>query len=230
MSPSTIAQRIRSFPLSIGQLTFGGFLLVLLVIMITSVASVVAIRHIDTTFTELQRLQSVGDLAEEIDRRMNELRLAARDYVTNPEAHSTGVWDAASALNELLKKTRLELAPEQREMIDGVAARLATYRSGIERVTMLIARRDELIAALPALRENFDKVAAETPDRILAAALCGAQGRIAAALLTHDPASAEQAAQGMRILPIDDPEARGTVDAYAGAVVSISTRERQIAD
>src|SRR4051812_32583737 len=188
MSPSTIAQRIRSFPLSIGQLTFGGFLLVLLVIMITSVASVVAIRHIDTTFTELQRLQSVGDLAEEIDRRMNELRLAARDYVTDPEAHSTGVWDASSALTELLKKTRLELAPEQREMIDGVATRLATYRGGIERVTTLISRRDELIAALPPLRESFDRALSETGDRAAAVALVGAQGRIAAALLAHDPA------------------------------------------
>ena len=81
---AAIAQRIRSFSLSIGQLTFGSFLLVLAVIIITSIASVVAIRHIDTTFGELQRLQSVGDLAEDIDRRMNELRLAARDYVTDP--------------------------------------------------------------------------------------------------------------------------------------------------
>src|SRR3954454_9956344 len=192
MSLTNLAQRMRSFSFSIGQLTFGGFLLVLTVIMMTSFASVIAIRHIDTTFAELQRLQSVGDLAEEIHRRMNELRLAARDYVTNPEANSTGVWDAASALNELLKKTRLELAPEQREMIDGVAARLATYRSGIERVTMLIARRDELIAALPALRENFEKTVAETSDKAAAAALFSAQSRIAAALLAHDPASAEQ--------------------------------------
>src|ERR1051325_986494 len=96
MSLTTFARRIRSFSLSIGQLTFGGFLLVLAVILMTSVASVIAIRHIDTTFAELQRLQSVGDLAEEIDRRMNELRLAARDYVTNPEAQSTCAWDATS--------------------------------------------------------------------------------------------------------------------------------------
>src|SRR5213080_5102183 len=109
--------RMRSLSFSIGQLTFGSFLLVLAVIAATSMASVIAIRQIDSTFAELQRLQSVGDLAEEIDRRMNELRLAARDYVTDPGAHSTGVWDAASALNVLLKKTRLELAPEQREMI-----------------------------------------------------------------------------------------------------------------
>ena len=162
---AAIVQRIRSFSLSIGQLTFGSFLLVLAVIMMTSIASVVAIRHIDTTFAELQRLQSVGDLAEEIDRRMNELRLAARDYVTDPEAHSTGVWDAASALNVLLRKTRLELDPEQREMIDGVAARLSTYRSGIERVTALIARRDELIAALPPLREIFEKAVAKPRKR-----------------------------------------------------------------
>ncbi|HEU0083435.1 MAG TPA: PAS domain S-box protein [Bradyrhizobium sp.] len=230
MSPTPIVRRIRSLSLSIGQLTFGGFLLVLAVIMMTSIASVIAIRHIDTTFAELQRLQGVGDLAEEIDRRMNELRLAARDYVTDPEAHSTGVWNAASALNELLKKTRIELAPEQQEMIDGVAARLATYRGGIERVTALIGRRDELIAALPPLREAFDKALAETADRPTAAALYAAQGRIAAALLAHDPAGAEQAAQSMRALPIAEPSLRSAAGAYADAVVALSTRERQIAD
>jgi PAS domain S-box-containing protein len=227
---AAIAQRIRSFSLSIGQLTFGSFLLVLAVIMMTSIASVVAIRHIDATFAELQRLQSVGDLAEEIDRRMNELRLAARDYVTDPGAHSTGVWDAASALNVLLKKTRLELAPEQREMIDGVAARLSTYRSGIERVTTLIARRDDLIALLPPLRENFDKAIAETSDKVAAAALFSAQSRIATALLAHDPASAEQAAQSMRALNIEEQGLRNAVDGYAEAITALSTRERQIAD
>ena len=227
---AAIAQRIRAFSLSIGQLTFGSFLLVLAVIMMTSIASVVAIRHIDTTFGELQRVQSVGDLAEEIDRRMNELRLAARDYVTDPGAHSTGVWDAASALNVLLKKTRLELAPEQREMIDGVAERLSTYRSGIERVTTLIARRDDLIAILPPLRENFDKAIAETSDKAAAAALFSAQSGITAALLAHDPASAEQAAQSMRALAIDEQNLRNAVDGYAEAIIALSTRERQIAD
>jgi PAS domain S-box-containing protein len=227
---AAIAQRIRAFSLSIGQLTFGSFLLVLAVIMMTSIASVVAIRHIDSTFAELQRLQSVGDLAEEIDRRMNELRLAARDYVIDPGAHSTGVWDAASALNVLLKKTRLELAPEQREMIDGVAERLATYRGGIERVTTLIARRDDLIAVLPPLRENFDKAIAETSDKAAAVALFGAQSRIATSLLAHDPAGAEQAAQSMRALTIEEQGLRNAVDGYAEAIIALSTRERQIAD
>ena len=81
-----LSGRVRS--LSIGQMTFGSFLLVLAVIMVTSTASVIAIRHIDPTFAELQRLQSVGDLAEDIDRRMNELRLAARDFVTDPGTQS----------------------------------------------------------------------------------------------------------------------------------------------
>ena len=55
---AAIAQRIRSFSLSIGQLTFASFMLLLAMIVMTSVASVVAIRHIDATFAELQRLQS----------------------------------------------------------------------------------------------------------------------------------------------------------------------------
>src|SRR5207302_5058900 len=99
-----------------------------------SIASVVSIRHIDATFAELQHLQSLGDLAEEIDRRTNELRLAARDFVTDPAAPSDRIWHTSSSLTALLKKTRLELAPEQQEMIDGVTARLQNYREGIERV------------------------------------------------------------------------------------------------
>src|ERR1700683_660559 len=83
---AAIVRRNRSFSLSIGQLTFASFMLLLAMIVMTSVASVVAIRHTDATFAELQRLESVGDLAEEIDRRMNELRLAARDFVTDPGA------------------------------------------------------------------------------------------------------------------------------------------------
>src|SRR3954463_10412002 len=91
--PAAIAavfNRLRSMSLSIGQLTFGSFLLLLAVITATSMASVVAIRHIDATFTELQRLHGVGDLAEEIDRRMNELRLAARDSSPIPARSPTG--------------------------------------------------------------------------------------------------------------------------------------------
>src|SRR6476646_11701199 len=154
----------RSFSLSIGQLTFGSFLLVLAVIIITSTASVIAIRHIDSTFAELQRLQSVGDLAEDIDRRMNELRLAARDFVTDPGSQSLQVGEAATALGEVLKKTRLELAPEQQDMIDGVTERLSTYRSGIERISALIKRRAEMIVALPPLSEPSDAAIAETHD------------------------------------------------------------------
>jgi PAS domain S-box-containing protein len=220
----------RSFSLSIGQLTFGSFLLVLAVIIITSTASVIAIRHIDSTFAELQRLQSVGDLAEDIDRRMNELRLAARDFVTDPGTQSVQVGEAATSLSEVLKKTRLELAPEQQDMIDGVTERLATYRSGIERISALINRRAEMIVALPPLREKFDDAVAGSPDPLIASTLSQTQSRIASALLAHNPSAAEQAAQSMRTLAIPDPKLRTAVHDYAEAIIGISIRERQISD
>ena len=220
----------RSFSLSIGQLTFGSFMLVLAVIIITSTASVIAIRHIDSTFAELQRLQSVGDLAEDIDRRMNELRLAARDFVTDPGSQSLQVGEAATALSEVLKKTRLELAPEQQDMIDGVTERLSTYRGGIERISALINRRADLIVALPPMREKFDAAIAEALDPAIASALLQSQSRIASALLAHNPSAAEQAAQSMRSMTIADSNLRAAVDDYALAIANISTRERQISD
>jgi PAS domain S-box-containing protein len=226
---AAIAQRIRSFSLSIGQLTFASFMLLLAMIVMTSVASVVAIRHTDATFAELQRLQSVDDLAEEIDRRMNELRLAARDFVTDPAIPSSRVWEAAASLTPLLKKTRLELAPEQQYMIDGVTQRLANYRDGIERVSALIARRAELVTALPPVRERFEAAIAKVTDRAAANNLFQTQNRIAEALLAHDP-TAEQFAQRMRSLTIEDPTLRSAVDAYADSIISISSTEGQIAD
>jgi PAS domain S-box-containing protein len=227
--PSFLPSFSRSFSLSIGQLTFASFILLLAMIVMTSVASVVSIRHIDATFAEVQHLRSLGDLAEEIDRRMNELRLAARDFVTDPAAPSERIWDAASSLSTLLKKTRLELAPEQQEMIDGVTTRLQNYRDGIERVTALIAHRAELVAALPPVRERFESAIATVPDRATARSLFRAQNRIAAALLAHDPEEAEQSAQRMRALPIDDPTLRTAADDYAGAISTISETEAAIA-
>jgi PAS domain S-box-containing protein len=229
MPIAAIVQRMRSFALSIGQLTFGSFLLLLAMIVMTSVASVVSIGHIDATFAELQRLQGVGDLAEQIDRQVNELRLAARDFVTDPAAQSDRVGEAASALSALLKKTRLELAPEQQAMIDGVSARLQSYRDGIEQVTLLIERRSELLAALPPLRQRFEMAISTVPDRQTARNLFRAQNQVAAALLAHDPAAAEQAAQRMRALQIDDPPLRSAADAYADAIISISGTEAEIA-
>jgi PAS domain S-box-containing protein len=227
---TTLFRRARSSSLSIGQLTFGGFLLVLAIVMVTSVASVVAVHHLDTTFAELQRLQTVGDLAEEIDRRMNGLRLAARDFVTEPDAQPERVSQAAVALSELLKKTRLELAPEQQDMIDGVTARLATYREGIDRVSALIGRRAGLIMTLPPLRDQFESAIADIPDRSVARLLFRAQNQIASALLAHDPAGAEHFAQDMRSQNIGEPPLRAAVDAYADAIIAISKTETEIAD
>jgi PAS domain S-box-containing protein len=226
---AAIVRRIRSLSLSIGQLTFGSFMLLLAMIVMTSVASVVSIRHVDSTFAELQRLQDVGDLAEEIDRRMNELRLAARDFVTDPGAQSDRVGQAATALSTLLKKTRLELVPEQQNMIDGVTQRLANYRQGIERVSALIARREQLVAALAPIRERFESAIAEVPDRSTARSLFRAQNQVNAALLARDPAAAEQSARRMRALSIDDTALRAATDDYAGAISSIAGTEARIA-
>jgi PAS domain S-box-containing protein len=214
MSFAAIVRRIRSFSLSIGQLTFASFMLLLAMIVMTSVASVVSIGHIGATFAELQRLQSLGDVAEEIERRMNELRLAARDFVTDPGARPDRVGEAVSTLSALLKKTRLQLAPEQQDMIDGLMQRLANYRAGIDHVTALIARRAQQVAALSPLRERFEQAIAEVPDRAVA---------------RSDPAGAEQLAQTMRALPIDDPALRSAADAYADAIGSISATEAEIA-
>jgi PAS domain S-box-containing protein len=227
---AAIVQRIRSLPLSIGQLTFGSFLLVLAVITATSMASVIAIRHIDATFGELQRVQGVGDLAEEIDRRVNELRLAARDFVTDPNAQSDRVGEAVAALSALLKKTRLELAPEQQNMIDGVAQRFANYREGLDRVTALIGRRAELITALPPARERFEAAVAAMSDPVAASDLLRTQNQISEALLAHNPLAAEQAAQRMRKVTVSDSALAGAVGTYADAIVAVSETENQIAD
>jgi len=222
---SAITRRVRSYSLSIGQLTFGSFLLLLAVITATSMASVIAIRRIDSTFAELQRLQDVGDIAEEIDRRMNELRLAARDFVTDPGAKPDRVGEVASDLSALLKKTRLELAPEQQDMIDGVTQRLANYRDGIERVGGLIAHRAELLVMVSPARTEFEQALAQAPDRAEANSLVRAQDEITAALLAHDPAAAESTARRMRVLPISDPALRAATASYSDAVISIAGTE-----
>ncbi len=215
--------------MTIGQMIFGSFLLLLAVITATSMASVIAIRHVDSTFAELQRLQGVGDLAEEIDRRMNELRLAARDFVTDPGSRSDRVVQAATELNALLKKTRLQLAPEQQATIDGVAQRLANYREGIDRISELIARRAELLASLPAARESFEEAINTVTDRNTARALFRVQNQIGAALLARDPAGAEQAARSIRAMSIDDNALRGAADRYAEAIIAVAGTEDEIA-
>jgi PAS domain S-box-containing protein len=225
---AAILQRARSFSLSIGQLTFGSFLLLLTVIAATSMASVIAIRHIDSTFGELQRLQYVGDLAEEIDRQMNELRLAARDFVTDPGAQSDRVAQAATELSALLKKTRLQLAPEQQAMIDGVSQRLANYRQGIERVSDLISRRAALLAALPPLRARFEQAVAAAPDPASRRKMFLAQNEIANALLARDTAGAARAATRMQALTIDEPALQDAADAYAQAIAEIAGTESEI--
>jgi len=228
---SALLHSVRSRTLSIGQMTFGSFMLLLAIIAATSIGSVVAIRHIDSTFAELQRLQSVGDLAEEIERRMSDLRFAARQAVTEPGAQPAAkVFTAASSLTDLLKKTRLELAPDQQEMLDGVTERLTNYRDGLQRITELIPRRAELVAAIPARRETFAAAVAGLGDRKLAGELHEAQTRIAAALLSRDLTGAAEAARQMQTLTIADPAAAVAVRDYAEVIATTAATEQQIAE
>jgi len=221
-------RRIQSVSFSIGQLTFGSFTLLLAMIAMTSIASVVAIRHIDATFAELQHLQSLGEAAEEIDRRTKELRLAARDFVTDPAAPSGRVQEAAASLSTLLKNTRLQLVPEQQAMIDGVTQRLANYQEGMDRITALISSRAELVSVLPPVRARFEQAISDIPERATARELFRAQNRLTAALLGHDIAATEQSAGAMKSLKIDDAALRVATDAYADAVLAISSTEDQI--
>src|SRR5256885_5925070 len=98
------------------------------------------------------------------------------------------------------------------------------------RLSELVDRRAEMIVALPPLREKFDTAIAEASDPHLAMRLSLTQSRIASALLAHNPSAAEQAAESMRSMTIEDPNLRAVVDDYALAIVNISVRERQISD
>ena len=115
-------------------------------------------------------------------------------------------------------------------MIDGVTQRLANYRDGIERVTALIARRAELVAALPPVRERFEAAIAEVTDRATARQPVSGAKPDCRGVAGARSAAAEQSAQRMRALTIDDPALRSAVDAYADAIISISGTEGQIAD
>ena len=232
-SPSerSLAERLKRLRLSqasIGQIIFGSFLLLLAIIVGTSVVSVLAIHRLNDTFTELQRLQRVGDLAEEIDRRMSELRLAARDFLSEPNPQAVHVREPATALAQLLQDARPELALDQKDMIDGVIARLSNYREGFEKIATLTDRRRELIAQLPALDEHFNAAVVGIADRDAAANLLRDQSKIAAAMLARDTAAAEKSARDMRGVGVAEPAVRSAVDAYADDIVELATTEAEI--
>jgi hypothetical protein len=163
--------------------------------------------------------------------RITELRLAARDFVTDPGTQSTQIAEATTALSDVLKKTRLELAPEQQDMIDGVTERLATYRNR-HRADLHADHPPRRPCSLTCRRCATSSMprSPAAPDAGVTAELFQFQNRIAAALLAHNPSAAELAAQGIRAMAIADQNLRDAANAYAEAVVAISIRERQIAE
>jgi PAS domain S-box-containing protein len=221
---------MRASSLSIGRMTFGGFALVLAIIIATSAASVITIKHLDQTFAELQSLQDVGDVAEQIDRRVSELRLAARDYVIDPQAPSNRIWEALSALSIQLDKTRNALGADQRQTIETAISRLSSYREGIMTVSTLIDRRAELLASLTSLRGRLETLLGRASADLPALEMLSIQNRFASALLARDPAAASAAAEQVKRAQIADPELRKAVNDYADAVISLTRTEADIAE
>src|ERR1700722_19235715 len=93
-----------------------------------------------------------------------------------------------------------------------------------------MARRAAQVAAVAPPPARVGRAVAAVPDRAVARSLFRAQNQIAAALLARDPAGAEQSAQTMRALPIDDPALRSAADAYADAIIAISGTEAEMAN
>lgn len=212
----------------IGRLTFGSFLLLLMLIALTGMASVIDIRHIGTSFAELMRVKDAGDFADDIDRQMSALRLAAHDLITDP-ARTDGVARAASELSALLTKTRPQLAPEAQSVIDGVDQRLAGYRDGIALASTLSSRRAEQLAAVAPLRARLEQAVRDAPDGASRATVFSASSDIASALLANDPAGAGRAAERMKALAIDDPVLGEAVNGYAQIIIAIAGTESEIA-
>ena len=160
---------------------------------------------------------------------MNELRLAARDFVTDPGAPPDRVGEAASELSALLKKTRLELAPEQQDMIDGVTAAAAelSARHRTRHRSDLAPRGAARGAALGPRADSSRRWppcrTAAPPDAVPRAERdCR---RVACARSGERRATAER----MRALSIDDPALRAAADAYADAIIAIAGTEGEIA-
>ncbi len=224
----TLRQWFSMSSLSIGQLTFMSFLLILAVVLLTSIGSILTARHIGTTFNELQRVQTVGKVAEEIDRRVNNLRIAARDFVTDPDAQPERISAAVASLGDLISETRIELAPYQRDMVDGVVARLATYRDGIVGVSELIRKRSQLASELEPLRSQFEAALGAVSDQAVSRNLMQVQSQIASATLIHDASALDNAVKRMRSTEIPDPRMQGLTHGYADAVAEIAGVERAI--
>ena len=143
---------------------------------------------------------------------------------------SAQVAQAAQSLSEILKKTRIELAPEQQDMIDGVTQRLATYRSGIERISALLSRRAEIVERQqPALvlrrvheehehdaeREDVDeRVASE--DLLIAASGAILRGNGNDSHSAHAAREEWRRSREARATPLDRPRAQCVTDEAAG--------------
>ncbi len=108
-------------------LIYGGFALLVVVIVAASLIGASAMRRVDHTFRDVQRVQRSNDLADEIERRAFQLRLAVRDVI-NKSQDPTAARTVVDSLEALLKDTAPSLSAENRDMVDGMMERLARVR------------------------------------------------------------------------------------------------------
>ena len=115
----------------ISTMIYGGFFLLVVVIVAASLLGASALRRIDNTFHDVQRVQSASDLADEIERRAYALRLAVRDVVTIQRSPATAR-AVGDGLARLLREAAPQLSAEHRDMVDGMLERLARIETGLQ--------------------------------------------------------------------------------------------------
>ena len=228
---AAIVQRIRSFSLSIGQLTFASFMLLLAMIVMTSVASVVSIRHIDATFAELQRLaerrRSGGG-----DRPAHERVAAggARFRHRSGGAVQSGLGGGVvveRAVEEDPARACARAAGDDRRR-HAAAGELPRWNRARHRLDRAPRRTDRSIAAgARAVRSRRSPGCPTGPPPETCSRRKTRSPRRCWRTIPRPPSGPRRR---MRALAIDDPALRSAADAYADAIISISGTEGQIAE
>ena len=111
-------------------LIYGGFALLVVVIIAASLLGASAMRRVDRTFRDVQRVQRSSDLSDEIERQASQLRLAVRDVINTSQDPATarGVVDA---IDTLIKDATPNLSAENAGMVGGMLQRLARVRAAL---------------------------------------------------------------------------------------------------
>ena len=111
-------------------LIYGGFALLVVVIVAASLLGASAMRRVDHTFRDVQRVQRSNDLSDEIERQASRLRLAVRDVINNSQDPATAR-SVVDAIGTLIKDATPSLSAENAGMVGGMLSRLARVRAAL---------------------------------------------------------------------------------------------------